>query len=609
MSNIDLKLENLPLKPGVYLFKDANNDVLYVGKAKLLRNRIRSYFQKSRPFDPRLQILIKKIADLEFIITDSEVEALILEANLIKKHKPRYNVNLTDDKTFPFIRITNEHLPQVFPTRKIIRDGSHYFGPYTNVKEMRFALATLKTLFMIRSCKHDLTEQTIIKRKVQLCLDYYIKKCQGPCQGLQAATDYQAVIQKVKQFLKGKTDSILSDLKDEMTRLSASQHYEEAARVRDNIEALEKYRNTQKVVMSDIQDRDIFAIAQEDDDACVVLFKIREGKIVGRLHSYLRGALHKEMKEVLEQYLNLYYSDAVEIPVEIYIPIEIDGSDLIREWLSKQASHDIKILVPRIGEKKKLVDMCAKNARYLLEELKLQRMKARDAVPHAVRALQRDLKLKKPARRIECFDISNIQGTDPVASMVCFIDGKPRKSEYRKFKIRSKDTPDDFAMMREAVSRRYSRQLAEKNDLPDLIVIDGGKGQLSSAMSVLRELNLDELPVIGLAKRLEEIFVPGYIEAQMLPRTSSSLKLLQKIRDEAHRFAITFHRSLRKKRTITSKLDEIPGIGPGRRNKLLATFGSVKNIKLATAEEISEKTGLAKPLALAIIEYLQAGEK
>lgn len=609
MSSIDHKLKNLPLKPGVYLFKDADEEVLYVGKAKLLRNRIRSYFQKARPLDPRLQLLVKKIADLEFIITDSEVEALILEANLIKKYKPRYNVDLKDDKSFPFIRITNEHLPQVFPTRKVIRDGSQYFGPYTNVKEMRFALTTLKTLFMIRSCKHDLNEQTVAQKKVPLCLDYYIKKCKGPCQGLQDAADYQLMITRVKQFLKGKTDLLLSELKDEMTNLAALQKYEDAARVRDNIEALEKYRNTQKVVMSDRHDRDILALAREDDDACIVLFKIREGKIVGRIHSYLTGVLYKTPQEVIERYIQHYYSSDVEIPEEIYLPDNLDDQQLIRTWLSDQAGHDVRLVIPKIGEKRKLLEMCTKNARYLLEDLKLQKMKAKDAIPFAVKALQRDLSLSNPVRRIECFDISNIQGTDPVASMVCFIDGKPRKSEYRKFKIRSKDTPDDFAMMREAVHRHYTRQLNENRDLPDLVVIDGGKGQLSSAMSVLLELHLNDLPIIGLAKRLEEIFMPGYGDAQMLPRTSASLKLLQKIRDEAHRFAITFHRNLRKKRTIRSELDSIPGIGPARRNKLLSIFGSVKNLKLADPDEISGKAGISLTLARKIIEHLNQGQK
>ncbi len=601
------KLTNLPAKPGVYLFKNKADKVLYVGKAKILKNRVRSYFQKSRPFDPRMQILVKNIHDLEYIITDSEIEALILEANLIKKYKPRYNINLKDDKSFPFIRITKEDFPQVFATRNVVRDGSSYFGPYTNVKDMRFALTTLKRLFTIRSCKYDLNSEVVAKKKVDLCLEYYIKKCQGPCQGLQSVTDYHVTIEKVRQFLKGKTDNLLSELKNDMQSFAEIQKYEDAARVRDSIEALEKYRNAQKVVMSDDHDRDIFALALEDDDACSVVFKIREGKIVGRIHYYLKGALHKSESEVLEQFVNQYYNSTDELPQEIFLPHEIDGKLIIQKWLSDRSTRDTRILVPQIGEKKKLMRMCSKNARFLLEELKLQRMKAESTIPYALAALQRDLKLSAPPRRIECFDISNIQGSDPVASMVCFIDGRPKKSEYRKFKITTKDTPDDFAMMREVITRRYSRILQEKKKMPDLVVVDGGKGQLSSALSVLRGLKIKNQAVIGLAKRLEEIFIPGFPDAQMLPKTSSSLKLLQSIRDEAHRFAITYHRTLRKKRTISSVLDDIPGVGPARRTQLLKAFGSVKVLSKSNPKEIHEKSGI--PVTLAEIVHRVLSEK
>jgi len=604
MNDLKTKLQNIPARPGVYLFKNNKSDVLYVGKAKILRNRIRSYFQKSRPVDPRLQIMVKKIADLEFIVTDSEIEALILEANLIKEHKPRYNINLKDDKSFPFIRITNEEFPQVFPTRKIIRDGSQYFGPYTNVKDMRFALTTLKRIFTIRSCKFDLNDETIAKDKVQLCLDYYIKKCKGPCQGLQKKSDYERTIEAVRQFLRGKTDELLSDLTTEMNQLSSVQAYEDAGRIRDNIEALEKYRNTQKVVLGNRRDRDIFAMVKEDDDACSVIFKIREGKIVGRMHFYMSGTLHKEKEEVLEHFINQYYSNTMEIPQEVFLPYEISELSITGKWLSSLVNHDVKITIPQKGDKKKLLEMCTKNAHYLLEELKLQKMKARDETPYVLKALQRDLKLKYPPKHIECFDISNIQGSDPVASMVCFIQANPKKGEYRKYKIKGKDTPDDFAMMREAILRRYTRLLKENKTLPDLIMVDGGKGQLSSALSVLKKLGITNIPIIGLAKRLEEIFIPGYSAAQMLPKSSASLKLLQKIRDEAHRFAITFHRSLRNKRTVKSVLDQIPGIGPTRRKKLLSTFGSVRAIRQSNPQEIHDKSKLPLAIAKSIHQFL-----
>ena len=601
--SIDDKLKSLPAKPGIYQFVDNKGQILYVGKAINLRNRVRSYFQKSRSFDPRLLIMVKKISDLEFIITDSDVEALILEANLIRKHKPRYNINLKDDKSYPYIRITSEDFPQVFPTRRLIRDGSSYFGPYTNVKDMRNALATLKRIFSIRSCKYNLTPETIEKKKVDLCLDYYIKKCKGPCQGLQDKADYLHIIENVKEFLRGKTSRLQVELEAEMHRLAEEQKYEDAARIRDKIDILEKYRNSQKIVMSDSKDRDIFAMASEDDDACAVIFKIREGKVINRVHYYLSSVLHKKNNEVLEQFINQYYTRTEEIPNEILLIDQIERKEIIEKWLTSRSDRPVKILIPKSGEKKKLVLMCEKNAKYLLEELKLQKMKARDNVPHVVNSLQRDLRLKKPPRRIECFDISNIQGTDPVASMVCFIDGRPKKSEYRKFAIKSKSTPDDFAMMREVVERRYSRILKEKKELPDLIVIDGGKGQLSSALSVLNKLKIKDQPVIGLAKRLEEIFIPGYSDAQTLPKTSSSLKILQQIRDEAHRFAITFHRQKRKKRTLQSDLDKIAGVGPKRRNELLKKFGSIKKIKNLNVEELKELGNLPEKIAHNIFKH------
>ncbi len=600
---IDDKLNTLPTKPGIYQFLDPKGQILYVGKANNLRSRVKSYFQKSRYLDPRLMIMVKKVSDLEFIITDSDVEALILEANLIREHKPRYNINLKDDKSFPYIRITAEDFPQVFPTRRMIRDGSHYFGPYTNVKDMRNALATLKRIFAIRSCKYNLTPDIVEKKKVALCLDYYINKCKGPCQGFQNKEDYLHMIERVKEFLRGKTSRLQIELEKEMQELAAEQKYEDAARIRDKIDVLEKYRNSQKIVMSDSKDRDIFAMASEDDDACAVIFKIREGKVINRVHYYLSSVLHKKPDEILEQFINQYYTRTEELPREILLMEQIERHDIIEKWLSSRIDRPVKIIIPKAGEKKKLIRMCEKNAHYLLEELKLQKMKARNFIPHVINSLQRDLRLSKPPRRIECFDISNIQGSDPVASMVCFIDGRPKKSEYRKFAIKSKSTPDDFAMMREVIHRRYSRLIKEKKGFPDLIVIDGGKGQLSSAWSVLDELKIADQPIIGLAKRLEEIFFPGISDAQMLPRTSSSLKLLQQIRDEAHRFAITFHRQKRKKRTITSDLDQISGIGPKRRNDLLKKFGSLKKIKELKIEELKQKGDLPDKIAINIYNY------
>jgi len=589
---IDLKekLKNIPQKPGCYLFKDKQNVILYVGKARILRNRVRSYFQDSRSFHPKLAVLVQKIFDLEWIVTDSEVEALILENNLIKKHQPRYNIDLKDDKTYPYIRITNEDFPQVFITRKQVRDGSQYFGPYTNVKNVRYTLKTLIQIFPIRSCKHNLSPQVVRHKKVELCLDYYIKKCKGPCQGLQDKSEYDGMIEKVVRFLKGKTDDLVRDLKTEMQEFSEKMNFEEAARVRDRLLTLENYRNTQKVVQNDYKDRDLIALAKKDNDACAVLFRIRDGKIVGRVHYFISKVEWNESAEILNSFVEQYYFKTEDIPREIMLQYEIVEKNAIEKWLSERIDKKVKLINPRIGEKKKLLAMAEKNARYLLEDLKLQKLKAKDYTPHPVKALHRDLKLERLPRRMECFDISNIQGTDPVASMVCFVDGKPKKSEYRKFKIKVKETPDDFAMMREVIARRYSRLLREEKEFPDLVIVDGGKGQLSSAKKILDDLGLKNQPIIGLAKRLEEVFLPGFSDAQMLPKTSSSLKLLQQIRDEAHRFAITFHRERRRERTLKSELDQIPGVGPKRRAQLLQIFGSVKKIKNCTVDEL-QKTG------------------
>ncbi len=599
------KLSRIPAKPGCYLFKDQSGAILYVGKANVLKNRVRSYFQKSLPFHPRLNALVKKIADIEWIVTDSEVEALILENNLIKEHKPRYNVNLRDDKSYPFIRITNEDFPQVFVTRKIVRDGSEYFGPYTDVKNVRYVLKTLRQIFPIRSCKFQLTPQVIEKKKVDLCLDYYIKKCKGPCQGLQSKEDYAQMIEQVRKFLRGKTDELSKELKRQMADLAARMEFEEAALVRDRLKALEQYRNNQKIVQGDFKDRDVFAIALEDQDACTVVFKIREGKIIGKQHFYLKQVGWKNDAEVLEEFLNQYYFSNQDRPQEIFVQTALESASALESWLTRESGRRVRVVTPQRGEKHKLVQMAVKNARFLLDELQLQKMKKEQTVHFTVLALHRDLNLPKPPLIIECFDISNIQGSDAVASMVCFENGKPKKSEYRRFKINTKQTPDDFAMMREVIGRRYRRLLDEKKRLPDLVVVDGGKGQLSSAVRVLKQLGLEDQPIIGLAKRLEEVFVPGEKESRILPEKSSGLRLLQQIRDEAHRFAVTFHRQRRSKRTLHSILDDIPGVGPTRRQKLLRVFGSVKNVAAASKHELMSKAGLPEKVAEAVKEFFE----
>lgn len=600
------KLENLPTRPGVYQFKNSDGKVLYVGKAVNLRNRVRQYFQKSRQPDPKVEAMVSRATDVEIIVTDSEVEALILEANLIKQFNPRYNVILKDDKSYPYIVVTNEPFPRVFITRRVIRDGSKYFGPFVNVRDMRASLKMVREIFKVRSCNYLIDEEAVRKKKFKLCLDYHIKKCDGPCEGLITQEKYRQMISEVIQVLKGKTATLITSLGAQMEGASEALRYEEAAELRDKIRQLGVYNERQKVVDAEMIDRDLFALATEGDDACGVLFKVRDGKIVGRQHVYMNAVEGKIPEEIIEQYVQRHYLEIEDIPREVFLPVGVEGRPAIEEWLTEKRGEKVEIVVPKIGEKAKLMAMCATNAKFLLDELKVQRLKVKEILPNAVKALQHDLRLPYPPRRIECFDISNIQGADTVASMVVFVDGKPKKSEYRKFKIQTVSGPDDFASMREVIERRYSRLLGEQGALPDLIVIDGGKGQLSSAVEVLLRLGVRvstagssqeggpevrSQPVIGLAKRLEEIFLPGTGDSQSISKASPGLKLLQRVRDEAHRFAVTFHRELRSKRTLQTELDLIEGVGKKRAKELLETFGSVQGVKFATEEQLSEVVG------------------
>jgi len=604
---LEQKLENVPQKPGVYLFKDSSAKVIYIGKAKILRNRVRSYFQQGRIEGPKFLRLVSRIHDFETIVTDSEVEALILEANLIREHKPRYNINLKDDKSFPFIRITNELFPRIFPTRRLIRDGSQYFGPYTDVKSMRALLKTVKRIFPIRSCNYNLSAQTIKDHKYKLCLDYHIKRCLGPCEGLISQQEYAEIVDYVRDFLAGKGQKLITDLKKRMTQLSEQLRFEDAARLRDQLDSLNEFQQHQKVVDMELSDRDIIAIATEDNDSCSVVFKVREGKMLGRQHFYMEGTEDETIEDVTGAFVKQYYMRSDYIPTEVFLPCRIPDVESLQIWLGQKRGAKVRIHVPQRGEKAKLLELCDKNAKLLLEELKLQRMKTEDYVHSSVQALQKELNLPNPPKRIEAFDVSNISGTSATASMVTFVNGQPRKSDYRLFNIRSKSTPDDFTMMAEAITRRYKRLLKEKKELPDLILVDGGKGQLSVALSSLHELGLDNLSVIALAKRLDEVFVPNISEPQNIRKDSAGLRLLQKIRDEAHRFAITQHRKLRKRRTLKSALENIEQVGKKRREKLLQYFGSLKRIKEASAEEISKVQGISPKLARQIWEYFHQG--
>ncbi len=598
------KLDNLARKPGVYLFKDRKGEILYIGKAVVLRQRVRSYFQDGHDKDYKTQRLVSRIVDLETIITDSEVEALILEANLVREYKPHYNINLKDDKSFPYIRVTHEPFPRIFPTRKVVRDGSRYFGPYTDVQTMRELLKTVKRLFPVRSCNLQLNQESIERGKFKVCLDYHIKKCQGPCQGLVSQDEYRRTIEYVVSFIAGRSSRVVDELNARMHTAAQALRFEEAARLRDQLNALEIFTQKQKVVDGTLQDRDILAMAIHEDDACCVVFKVREGKVIGRQHFFMSHVEGEALLSVQNAFMEQYYLHTDDIPAEILVP-EHAGEEVtaMRNWLAQKRHGTVELLVPQRGDKAQLLKMCQRNAQLLLDELRLQREKAADFVAGSVKALQADLKLPKAPVRIEAFDISNIQGTDPVASMVCAVNGKAMRSEYRRFRIRSKATPDDFAMMHEAVSRRYRRLLAEQKPFPDLILIDGGKGQLNAALDALKQAGVHDQPIIALAKRLDEVFIPGITESQMIRKESSGLRLLQRIRDEAHRFAVTYHRALRHKRTLYSDLQTISGLGPARRDALLRHFGSIKNIKTASVEELQTVKGIPSALARDIYGY------
>lgn len=601
------KLANLPDNPGIYQFINDKGKIIYIGKAKNLKNRVRSYFH-SGITSPKTLTLVKKITDIEIIVTDSEIEALVLESNLVKEYKPRYNINLKDDKSFPFIKVTNELYPRIYPTRRIVRDGSKYFGPYTDVKSMKSALRMINQIFRIRSCKLDITLSSIEKKKFKVCLDYHIKKCDGPCEGFISAEDYYEMVTQVNKMLKGKTSELITELSERMDNYSATLEFEKAADLRDRINRLTVISEKQKVVSDDFEDRDIIAAAFEGKDSAVTIFNVRSGRLIGKKQLKLIIESDETIETILSAIIKQYYSDDLEIPSEIVLETEPAESDLIKEWLKLKNDKKVKLVVPKKKSTlKSLVKMCKENAVLQLKEIQIQKMKKEGRVPFSLAALQRDLRLKKIPKRIECFDISNLQGSDAVASLVVFIDGKPKKSFYRKFIIKSVTGPDDFASMEEVIHRRYKRLLENNELFPDLIMVDGGKGQLSSAVGVLNKLEVKDITIIGLAKRLEEVFLPGQREAVFIPKTSSALKLLQQIRDEAHRFAVTFHRQKRDKRILSTELTNIEGIGKNSAMKLLKTFGSGEVLKSTNVEEIKKVVGESK--ADKIKSYFKAESK
>jgi len=603
--SLQSKLKNIPIYPGVYSFMDNMGEIIYIGKAKNLRSRVRSYFQKSKSQSPKNLTMIRHISDLEYIVVRSEVEALLTEANLIKQHAPRYNVMMKDDKSFPFIRITNEPYPQVLLTRKIVKDGSKYFGPFTDVYSLRTTLKALHKVFPVRSCSFFLDEQVISDKKVKLCLDYHIRKCEGPCEGLVSREHYQEMIDRIDQFMRGKTKETEDYITEQMQNASTSMLYEEASKYRDQLEAIRSFNERQSKVSAKFEDRDVFALAQEGELGVVVIIRIRSGRIFSREKISLQRLDEKDsytMKTVITR----FYMDSGLIPREISLQFSPTDEKQLLIWLKKRRQRTVKFLYPQRGEKAKEMRITLQNAKLLLGEWIINRQKRRHQIPNMLAQLQEDLNMDVPPRRIEAFDISHLGGTDTVASMVCFIDARPRKREYRKFNIKTVSGIDDFAAIREVVSRRYKRVKDEKGSLPDLILVDGGKGQLSMALSALRELGLDYIPTVGIAKKLEEVFVPGNPDAQTIQKQSPGLILLRRIRDEAHRFAITFQRQKRNKQLIRSVFGELPGMGKKRLEKLLQAFGGPTAIAKLTPEVINDQTGIPIKIGKEIIKIAKS---
>lgn len=593
------KVAGLPTRPGVYLHRDTGGTIIYVGKAKNLRARVKSYFQEGRPVDAKTRALMLRIADFETIVTDTEVEALILENTLIKEHKPKYNILLKDDKSYPYIRVTREEFPRVFPTRRVIRDGSTYYGPYTDGTYLYGLMKTLRSVFPLRSCDLPLTEASIATGKYRVCLDYHIRKCEGPCEAHVGREDYGQHIRDVHRVLQGKTRDLERELETRMHELAELLRFEDAADVRRRLLLLREYTGKQKVVSTDEVDRDVLALARADTQACVVLLLIRDGKLIGKRHVFVASARDSSDAEIVRQALERWYIDAEQLPEEVLLPCEIDDADVMEAYLAQVKGRAVHLHVPKIGDKKKVLQMAEMNADVLLRERLLQQAQLDQSLPKAVLSLQADLRMERMPRRIECFDNSHMQGTDYVSSMVVFADGKPKKSEYRHYKLRTVEGNDDFEAMKEVLTRRFSRALDEEQALPDLLIIDGGKGQLSHAMEVLESLNLvGRFTVIGLAKRLEEVFTPNSSTPLNLAKTSPSLRLLQQARDEAHRFAITYHRTLRSKRTLQTALTGIAGVGDARAKKLLSALGSVEQVRQATHEQLTAIVGEAVASAI-----------
>jgi excinuclease ABC subunit C len=607
------RLKSVPTRPGCYLFKDAEGTVLYVGKAGSLRSRLRSYFTSPDAQTIKTRALMANAEDFECIVTNSELEALILENNLIKERQPKYNIVMRDDKQYPYLCITlQEPFPRVIRVRRVRKDGAMYFGPFADSKALNETMALLKKLFPYRSCDlvipdPDQKPEPVIERP---CLEYFIKRCVAPCVRYVDRAAYMRVIDQVVLFMQGKHEQVLHRLRVQMDEAASRMEFEQAALVRDQISAVERVVERQRITTVRRADQDVLALVQDETEACVEVFNVREGKVVSRDHFILQAG-STEPGEVLSSFIQQFYDRAAHVPREILLHFPVEDEAVLGEWLGGLRGGPVKLTVPRIGERRRLIELVADNAREALEQHRLRWMSDEQKTTAALVELQQVLGLPELPSRIECYDISNIHGSSAVGSMVVFERGKPRNSEYRRFKIKTVEGSNDFAMMAEMLQRRFKRVESDPTDesfgkLPDLVMVDGGKGQLHAALDALHEIGRDELFVVSLAKRLEEIFLPNHSESVLLPNTSQALYLVQRIRDEAHRFAVTYHRNVRGKQAVTSQIDAIPGIGPAKRKALIKAFGSIRGVKSASAEELAAVPGIDAKLASTLKEHLGA---
>lgn len=593
------KLALLPSKPGVYIMKNANDKIIYIGKSKLLKNRVRSYFS-GKPTDNKTAELVKRIVDFDYIITKSEEQALLLEADLINKHQPRYNILLKDDKHYPFIKITlKDDFPRIFVTREMQKDGSKYFGPYTDAKAVRRTLRLMEWIFPMRTCTREIIDQGKLYKRS--CMNFQMGKCPAPCIGEISKNDYRQIVKNAISFLNGKNQEIIDDFKLQMQKYSEKLEFEKAAVVRDKIGNIQKLSNAKTLFYTDAKNRDVIAIYKEDHNAAVTVIKILSGKLLNKETYALENIEEQPISTIFHAFLSQYYRDKLEyLPHQILLEEQSDEYELMQSWLKN------RLHVPQRGENKILMTIARENAFNFVEERKLRHLKKSNRTIFSVTELKDMLNLKKLPRKMICIDISTIQGSDTVSSLVYFENGKPKKKGYRLFKMKTVSGQDDFASMAETM-RRYFAKVTDE-DKPDLVVIDGGKGQLSSAYPILQETTNDEVEMISLAKRMEEVYIPNNLDPIVLPRNSSALRLLVQIRDEAHRTAVGFHRKVRSNRTLTSELDEIKGIGKHIKFMLLKEFGSVKNIKNGSITELCRIKGVGAKTAKNIIDILNLPE-